>query len=361
LALIVVLATLLGQLPGGVAAASHTVRFSISDDVSAQDESYVREGISLAEDYLRDTLDAEIDDNLVVNVRDTADPNDDSMLAFANGDFLVVFTGSPYWDLLAPSLRMETVIHEYVHIYQFDALGDDEDDSPMWFIEGMAEYLAFDAIAKLGIVDRRAVTDYQAWAVLSSGYEVKPLPELEAIWDFQSADGPIYSLSYLAVSRLIGDLPSKKLERYIEEVAGGATWREAFPDAFGLEVDEFYSEFGKWLRDDLLAPRRIPTQFREIYAVDQESPVEIVSSPEKILPGDQALVVAETDRGSACSFTLRDENGERMAKLQTFADRTGLVFWLVTIPASAPAGSSEVTVDCGDKRDRVKLQVLPAA
>jgi hypothetical protein len=354
-----VLATL-SQVPTGARAASHDVRFSISDNVTAEDESYVREGISLAEDYLRDTLDAEIDDDLVVNVRDTADPSDDSTLAFANDDFLVVFTGSPYWDTLAPFLRMETVIHEYVHIYQFDALGDSEESAPMWLIEGMAEYLGFDAMERLGVVDHDAIVDYQAWAVLSSGYEVEHLEDVESVWDYQSAEGPVYSLSYLAVSRLFGELPSPGLERYIEEIQDGATWQEAFPDAFGVEADEFYAEFDAWMEEDLLAPRRIPTAFREIYPVEQEAPVTILSSSDEILPGDQAIVLAETERGSACSFTLRDENGERVATMDTFADRAGVVFWLVTIPEGSLAGNSEVMVDCGDQRDRVKLQILAA-
>ena len=348
----------LSQFSTDALAASHDVRFSISDDVTAEDEAYVREGISLAEDYLRDTLDAGIDDDLVVNVRDTADPSDDSTLAFANDDFLVVFTGSPYWDTLAPFLRMQTVIHEYVHIYQFDALGDSEESAPMWLIEGMAEYLGFDAMERLGVVDHDAIVDYQAWAVLASGYEVERLQDIESVWDYQSAEGPVYSLSYLAVSRLLGDLPSPGLKRYIEDVQDGATWQEAFPDAFGMEADEFYDDFEQWVEDDLLAPRRIPTSFREIYPVEQQSPVTILSSSEEIQPGDQAIVLAETERGSACRFTLRDENGERMATMDTFADRSGVVFWLVTIPEDSLAGQSEVLVDCGDQRDRVKLQIL---
>ena len=105
------------------------------------------------------------------------------------------------------------------------------------------------------------------------------------------------------------------LERYIEEIQDGATWHEAFPDAFGVEADEFYAEFDAWMEDDLLAPRRIPTAFREIYPVEQEAPVTILSSSDEILPGDQAIVLAETERGSACSFTLRDENGERVATM----------------------------------------------
>jgi hypothetical protein len=353
-----VLIALFCQLPPSASAATPDVRFSVSEDVSAEDESYVREGISLAEDYLRETLSDGIHDDLSVNVRDTADPVDDSTLAFASDDFLVVFAGSPYWDTLAPFLRMQTVIHEYVHIYQFDMVGDSEDGSPMWLIEGMAEYLAFDAVAQLGVVDQRTVEDYHAWAVLNGGYELDPLSSLESIWDFQSAEGPIYSLAYLAVSQLVGDLPSKQLERYLEIVHDGATWQEAFPEAFGMDAEEFYAEFEGWLADDLIAPRRIPAAFRETYAVEQGSPVTILSASEETLPGDQAIVLAETDRGSQCSFTLRDENGERMATLQTFADRTGIVFWLVTIPESSPAGRSEVLVDCGDKRDRVKLQIV---
>lgn len=340
------------------AAAAPSVRYSISSSVSDEDASYVREGVSLAAEYLDDTLGGEIDDDLVVNVRASADPSDPAILAFASGDFLVVFTGSPYWGTLPPFLRLQTVIHEFIHIYQGDMLGNGEDASPMWFIEGMAEYLAYDAIARLGVVDEGEVENYQAWAVLRGGYDVVPLEDIEEIGDFQSAEGPVYSLAYLAVSRLVGDLPSKSLEDYLTRVDDGADWRDAFPDAFGVELDEFYDEFDAWVAGELDAPRRIPTAFREVAPAPREAPVTILSATDEIAPGEQALVLAETERGSECRFVLRDEDGQRLATLETFADRTGTVFWLVTIPESSPEGQSEVMVDCGDKRDRVKLRIV---
>ena len=63
----------------------------------------------------------------------------------------------------------------------------------------------------------------------------------------------------MAAREAKGRLPSPGLERYIEEIQDGATWQEAFPDAFGVEADEFYAEFDAWMEEDLLAPRRIPT------------------------------------------------------------------------------------------------------
>jgi hypothetical protein len=358
--MLAVLAFAVPRPAGAQTSGGADVYFSIADEVSAEDEAYVREGIALAEDYLRETLNAEIENDLTINVREMADPDDPYILAYASGNAMVVYAGSPAWETLSPALRIQTVIHEYVHIYQGDTLGDGADASPMWFIEGMAEYLAYDAIVDLGIVDQAAVDDFNTFAVRYSGYHVGPLEEIEAIWDFQSAEGPVYPLAYLAVGRLVGELPSKSLEAYLQAVDDGANWRKTFQKAFGLKLDDFYAQFDAWVARDLQAADQIPAAFREVFPEEQAAPVEIHTATERLLPGEQALVLAATEPGSLCHFTLRDDEGQKLATLQTFADRTGIVFWLVTVPADTKVGRSGVLADCGDKRDRASIVVLGA-
>lgn len=357
IALAVAMAVLFIPQPDAVSAAPSSVSFQFADAVSAADQSYVREGISLAEDYLRTFLSATIEDNLSVRVRSTEHPDSPYILASAGGNDLIVFTGSPMWEPLSPVLRMQVVIHEYIHVYQRDMLGYGYDVSPMWFIEGMAEYVSFNALEDLGLIDPQAVDDFQSWAIVFGG-GTPDLDELEEISDFQEAEGPVYNLAHLAVAQLLDDEPSARLAEYLGEIDDGAEWRDAFPDAFDMDLDDFYNEFDGWMADEMIAPTRIPTVFREVVGRDREAAVTILSGPEQTKRGDQAIVVAETERGSNCRFDLRDENGDRVASLRTVADRTGLVFWVVTIPDDAPLGRSEIVANCGDKRDRTKLDIL---
>jgi hypothetical protein len=353
-----VLALLVAPDPTGVSAAAPTIAYRFAESVSAADEAYVREGISMAAAYLDEELAGEIRDDLTVRVRNTEHPDNPYILASAGDDELVVYTGSEMWDTLSPVLRMQVVIHEYVHIYQRDMLGNGYDVSPMWFIEGMAEYVSFNALEEQGLIDPDAVDDFQTWAIAHGG-DMPSLEEIEDLERFQSSEAPIYSLSHMAVVQLLDDEPAERLETYLEEIDDGAEWRDAFPEAFEIDLDDFYDEFDLWLSDEMDAPSRIPTAFREVVGRDREAAVTILSGPDEPLErGDQAIVVAETERDSNCRFDLRDEEGERVATLRTVADRTGLVFWVITIPDDAPFGRTEIVANCGGDRDRLRFDVL---
>lgn len=343
--------------PAPAGAEAPTVKFKFADGVSASDQAYVREGIALAEDYLRETLSGTIEDNLLVRVRTTESPDSPYILASAEGNGLIIFAGSPIWETLSPVLRMQVVIHEYVHIYQRDMLGYRGDVSPMWFIEGMAEYVSFNALEELGLIDSQAVDDFQTWAIAYGG-EAPALEELESIAVFQSSEGPVYNLAHMAMTMLLGDEPSERLTAYLGEIDRGEHWQDVFPSAFGIELDDFYAEFDDWLANDMDAPNRVPAAFREVIGRDREAPVTILSGPDELENGERAVVIAETERNSYCRFDLRDGSGDRVASLKTVADPTGLVFWVVTIPDDAPPGHSEIVASCGDGRDRIQFDIL---
>jgi hypothetical protein len=52
-----------------------------------------------------------------------------------------------------------------------------------------------------------------------------------------------YLTSLQAVSQLVGRGESPMLERYLVNLGGHALWEDAFLDAFGLSVTDFYREF----------------------------------------------------------------------------------------------------------------------
>src|SRR5262249_38666878 len=150
------------------------------------------------------------------------------------------------------------------HVYQYDLSGLGDDASPAWLIEGMAEYLSYQAVIDRGLARARAVADYQAWAVADGGDGLE-LKRVEALGAFQSAGGPIYPLSYLAIQYLVEDGSVGDLDRYFRAVGAGQDWRSAFEDVFGRDVDTFYAAFDRWRRD-LIAPTKMPKAFATVVA-----------------------------------------------------------------------------------------------
>ena len=154
----VVLAVMPALLVDSTRAADTGATYSIGNNVSAPDASWVMEGVTMAHQYVAETLTG-FSEPLVVNVRDSDDTTGRGAVAFYGGNYIVVFTGSPGWAMLAPFDRVHVIVHEYLHAWQDAAMRSGESDLPAWLIEGSAEYLSYDAVARLGLVDPRAVRD----------------------------------------------------------------------------------------------------------------------------------------------------------------------------------------------------------
>ena len=354
-ALAIVLSTV--NSPQSASADSPRIVFSIGEGVSDSDETNVREGVVLAVSYLREHYRASLKDDLVVNVRDMESPLGANNLAFADGDYLVVFTGAPAWDYLSPALRLQVIVHEFVHIYQYDQIGGHSDSGPMWIIEGMAEFVSFGMIQSLGVLRSDDVYDAQTWA-LSKGLDRVPrLSDLEDIVAFQSAAGPVYSLAFLAISQLAGERPVERLTIYLELIAEGKPWQHAFQRAFGLAPSDFYEQFQVWTDEEMLSPSNQPQAFESIIPDGIEADVEIVNTSFSTGPGAQLVVVAQTGPNAECGFVLQDSTGTRIPTVDVIADRTGLVFLLQTIPENTLVGQSTVTVDCGAESDRIEVDI----
>jgi hypothetical protein len=341
--------------PQSVAAKTPKIVFSISDGVSSEDEANVREGVSFALDYLQDVYNADLSESISVNVRDTADPSDSSTLAFASGDYLVVFTGAPGWDNMAPALRLQVILHEFVHIFQFDAIGSDDDSSPLWFIEGMAEYVSFAMIQDLGILDANDIYEAQTWAVARGRKRLSELSELEGTRQFQNAYGPVYPLAYLAVAELVADDPVERITAFLGRVTDGSSWQEAFEETFEQTPNEFYAQFQTWISDEMLAPSRQPASFEYITTDRADADVTVVNSPDSVESGQQVVLIAQTDPNAGCRFELLDNVGNRADRIESVADGAGIVFWLETIPAAVGDTGGTLSVDCGGRRDRIDL------
>jgi hypothetical protein len=335
-------------------AADADVAFSISKGVSGEDVSYVKEGIVLARDYVAETL-AGSAGRLAVNVRGTEDTTGSNAVAFSGGSYIVIFTGSPGWTALAPFDRVRVVVHEYVHSYQHAALQEDVATLPAWFLEGMADYLSYDAVAGLGAIDSQVVRDYHAWSVSSSG-AMPALADLHQRDAFYGEHGPVYSLAYLAIDTLMRGQSSAELVQLFDAIRHGQSWRRAFTEVFDQGPEVFYREFEQ-ARRDLIAPVRVPEPFRFATPAAIEAAVAINEIASPVAAGEQLAVVGRSEAGAICELRLSAADSSETITGTTFADESGRLFWLVTIPSTSDSGSATLTADCGAEPDQVNLQI----
>src|SRR5215207_5972044 len=172
MAIVVVLA---GTIPAGIATAED-LHFYIGPTIGADDAMYIREGIRLAQDYVREELGAEVETPTIVNAVPAEPRNGSDLVGLSTSHSLVVFTGSEGWQETAPFDRVHVVVHEYMHVVQQE-LGGDRLDAPLWLDEGIAEYVGFQAVIEAGLVSDQDVEDYNALQVLFAD----PLPPLDEL------------------------------------------------------------------------------------------------------------------------------------------------------------------------------------
>jgi hypothetical protein len=358
--LIALCAALICQIvaPAMGARAAGEITFSIGEGVSTEDEFYIREGIVLAREYVAATLTPYPGSTIVVNARNNSDTTGGHAAAFSGGDFIVVFTRSPGWRSLAPFDRVHVVAHEYVHSWQRATAGPGSDAIPLWLLEGTAEYLAYDAVVREGLVRRQEVSDVHAFSVLGAP-EMSPLEQLEGRDAFYGEPGPAYSLAWLAIEMLLADGSPAEIDHFFGLVGSGVAWRDAFADAFGQDVNSFYESFAG-ARTDLIGPRTIPESFDHVTPVMSASPIVLVATPETVVSGEQMTVLARSEPGATCGIRLRSaESGERLTRI-TVTDGAGRLFWLITFPPEFGGGPAVLTANCGGAGVRDDFTVSPA-
>ena len=161
------------------------------------------------------------------------------------------------------------IAHEYFHVLQgqsasgFAPLPNGEMDfeypnarSPNWLVEGTAVY-ADRVYAPTSPVIRPLLIDEsvpQKCLVAARVLEPESLSDLVAVLrrvegyrDFHDADCG-YPLGHLAATFLVEEV-SEHERAYVDywRFLHDRPWEDAFEDAFGLSVEEFYAGFGEWV------------------------------------------------------------------------------------------------------------------
>jgi hypothetical protein len=323
--------------------AAEEIRFYVGPSVDAEDAMYVREGIRLGQDYVRERLGADVKTPTIVNAVPAAPRGNTDLVGMSTSHALVVYTGSDGWHRAAPFDRVHVVVHEYTHVVQ-EELGGDRGSAPLWIDEGVAEYVGYQTVIEAGLVSAADVEAYNAGNVVF-GPTLPPLSEVERAADFQSQPSNIYGLSYLAVKQLVGDRPAA-IRSYYERLGRGDNWRTAFRSAFRITPRDFYDAF-EASRPAIQAPRGTPAPFVPTNELEYPAPVSLGAAPTSIGRGNQLLLVASSDAGVRCTLIVTTRAGTHLLDQPTFADSTGLVFWLWTVPADTRRAAVTAAISCG--------------
>ena len=149
---------------------------------------------------------------------------------------------------------LRLIAHELTHVAQFELAGG-EGRGEQWLAEGMADWVAFTALQRLGVDDlaRRRVTAFggvrRQAALARSRLDLETLgsPRAFTIRHQQEGSLPTYQLAFLMADYLIRRDGFARLVQYFRLLAG--TDRVvAFEQSFGQSIERFEAEILAHLR-----------------------------------------------------------------------------------------------------------------
>ena len=166
------------------------------------------------------------------------------------------------------------IAHEYFHVLQgqlasgFAQLeggetawhNDTSSRGPNWLVEGLAAYADHaytpNRAGRSPFLYRYSPYADLTWFHLNGTVDIGDLARLE---DYQTfvctfSDNYAYPLSFAASAFLARQSEKDAYVDYWKLVGERPTWQQAFEEAFGTEVNDFYNAFNRWLPSQLLPP-----------------------------------------------------------------------------------------------------------
>ncbi len=320
----------------------HGVNFCFDSNLPERDRSDITEAVRLGQDVIAQYFDNPDLSGVRINGFSSVSSDGDESLATTLGRSIAVYAGSDVWQGIPPIERIQTLVHEFFHVYQNVMTENSDAIVPLWFTEGTAEAVGFQAVSQLGVTD-------QAGFYAMAAYSLTNFPVPETLADLAASDSltaDSYPLAYIAVQYLLGSkgMSVSALGNVYTELENGATFAQAFQTVFGESLDQFYTEFEAW-RPSFQQVERLPQDFWPNDGSGQPAAVAIQAVPQTAARDEQIVVSAATGSLTSCTATLQLGTGS--LQRQNYANGTGALFWLITIPSDAPTGPATLTVDCG--------------
>ena len=255
------------------------IDYDIAPNVPADQVEIITEGLQMAQDFLDTALGGGIPEDarkditvkIVATGRGNEEPGGDGACCTAGTSRS---SGSPtmrpFFDVAHPSWikfgglqaqfwshaadHRKIAIHEYTHLWQFHLGCSGRSRLGNWLSEGMAEYIAYEAMIKSGDMPREGVMDHMLNAARSTGQLDRPIRDFAegAIRDIGIWPGHV---GFLALHHVVPSAPDGilSLRTLCQEAGDGASVPEAFHTAFGVGLDDFYADFEEY-RQELNSP-----------------------------------------------------------------------------------------------------------
>lgn len=225
------------------------VQLVYSPQVLLEDRETISEGIGRASRYLAAVVGTDRPQAITVRV----DPGSadrccrgsccDAGAGFIHIDggagFIYIDPAHANWSSQDRLSKVKIAAHEYVHTWGGDrgCLGEFR---VVWFVEGLAEYVAYQSLIQGGLRDP---TDVYMQHVRNLRREVQQVPL--SMQERRGAAGvnPTVVPSYLAVERAVSRAGLSAVLGLCEGVGAGKSWQEAFIEALGMRMEDFYADF----------------------------------------------------------------------------------------------------------------------
>ena len=316
--------------------------FLFDPGVSELDKYDVIEGIRLGQLMVATYFGIPNLANLRITVLGAADPQSDTTLAITFGSEIEVYTGSEVWQSLSQIERVETLVHELFHVYQNQMIASAIEPELLWFAEGTADAVGFQAIFALGVTDQDEVYNLMSY-MLTMYPLVTPLSQLEG---FDSMSAEAYPVAYMAVQYLLGSrgLSVSAIGDLYDGLAAGQTFAAAFETAFGVSLPEFYVEFEAW-RAGIVQTIVLDDDFWVGELASTTSALVLDPTPTQVSPTGQLIVSGQAAPDVAC--TLAVMIGATTIQRPAESNGEGEVYWLVSMPAGTVPGSGSLSASCG--------------
>jgi len=142
--------------------------------------------------------------------------------------------------------RLRLIAHELTHVSQIELAGG-EGRGEQWLAEGMAEWVAFSTLERLGLdtVERRrqtALAGLRTHTTLLQGgldLEAHGAPQGFTTWHLREGSMPVYQLAFLIADYLIERRGFDRTRAYFASFRRSANRRANFEAAFGRSLADF--------------------------------------------------------------------------------------------------------------------------
>lgn len=235
------------------------ITFSFDPNSSEADRNDTVEGTLLGQEVIGGFVGMEGLNGARITVSAVASDRSPYIMASTRGQEIEVYAGSPSWQDAPSLIRIETLVHELMHVYQNALEQHTSAPVPLWFDEGTAEALGYLAISRLGVVDQDDIYALNQYLLTRYPYD----GSLAGLQAYDSMDADSYPLAYIAVQYLLGraGMSVSALTQVYQQLGSGQSFTTAFQTVFGQSANDFYVEFDAW-RTGLVQVSTVPSEFK---------------------------------------------------------------------------------------------------